>query len=368
MKLTGKLFTVGRDMKLKFVYWFAFYNPDSPTVRYRGKYVLDYLQSNYGINSYFVFPDYTLSRIIIFLRSYFSALLFPEKDSLIIIQSVYSNFFYANALKFLVKIRKKNSIYDLDDADYLRYSPDTIYYFIQNCSAVTVGSAELLKNISSKNKKTILIPCPTPDLNIIKQKRNELLTLGWIGHFSEGHKESLLKFFFPALINLPFKVKLHFLGVPEKQDYIFLMEYFSNFEKVILEIPQDIVWENEKDIQQRISNFDIGIATLLNTEFYRSKSAFKTKQCFNNGVPVLSTDVPENNLFVEHGKNGFLCSSPAEFRQRIIEIKEMSNDNYDALSTYARNTIVKFNLNRFCNDLLNTYENMNQEKFSSSKN
>lgn len=343
-------------MKLKFIYWFTFYNLDSPTVRYRGKYVLDFLQTNYSINSYFVFPSYRLEKILLFLKAYFSALLFPKKNSLIVIQSVHSDFFYATALKILVNFRKQCTIYDLDDADYLRYPPGTIYYFIKNCHAVTVGSTELKKNLSKINQNTRLITCPTPDLGITKKHRNDILTIGWIGHFGGGHKESLQKFFFPALKDLPFKVKMVFLGVVEEQDFIFLKNYFNALPNVILEIPGNIDWNKEKDIQQRISLFDIGIATLLDTEFYRSKSAFKTKQCFNNGVPVLSSDVPENNLFIEHERNGFLCAGSEDFRLRIMEINEMSHEKYMLLSACARNAVEKFDLKKFCSGLIESYE------------
>lgn len=343
-------------MKLKFIYWFTFYNLASPTVRYRGQYPLDFLKKNYGIDSYFIYPSYKFSRILLFIKAYFSALLFPRKDSLIVFQSINSNFIYANALKLLAKIRKKQAFYDLDDADYLRFPPDTIFYFIRNCSRLTVGSAELLKNLSPMSNSATLITCPTPDLNIVKQKRNTLFTIGWIGDFGTGHKESLLKLFFPSLLGLPFKVKLILLGVAKKAEYEFLINYFREFENVTVEIPQDIVWTNETDIQQRISKFDVGIATLLDNEFYRSKSAFKMKQCFNNGVPVLSSDIPENNLFLEHGKTGFFCTTPADFTQRIIEIKEMSDESYAVLSENARKSIHRFNLTKFSAELIATYE------------
>jgi glycosyltransferase involved in cell wall biosynthesis len=343
-------------MKPKFIYWFTFYNLASPTVRYRGRYPLEFLKNNYGINSYFVYPSYRLSNILHFVKAYFSALLFPKKNSLIVFQSINSNFIYSNALKLLARVRKNQSFYDLDDADYLRFKPDTIFYFIRNCSRLTVGSTELLKNLTKLNSNTTLITCPVPDLDIVKRKRNELFTIGWIGDFGTGHKESLLKLFFPSLLDLPFKVKLILLGVGKKTEYDFLTAYFKSFENVTVEIPQDIVWTDETDIQQRIATFDVGIATLLDTEFYRSKSAFKMKQCFNNGVPVLSSDIAENNLFLEHGKTGFFCKTPAEFAQRIIELKKMSDDEYATLSANARATIHRFNLKKFSEDLISTYE------------
>src|SRR5438874_10982630 len=101
-----------KDKKLKFVYWFAFYNLNSPTVRYRGKYVVDFLKKNYGINSYLILPSHRLSTILFFIRAYFSALLFPSPGSLIVIQSVYTKSFYAATLKLLVRIRRKLCFYD----------------------------------------------------------------------------------------------------------------------------------------------------------------------------------------------------------------------------------------------------------------
>lgn len=343
-------------MKLKFVYWFSFYNINSPTVRYRGKFTLDALKEHHGIDSYMILPSYDPATILLFIKAYFSALLFPKEGSLIVIQSVYTRSMYATALKLLVKIRRKNVFYDLDDADYLRYPPQTIYYFLKNCSALTLGSSELVKNLSKYNKNTVLITCPTKDLNIIKQTKNEMLTIGWIGDFTKGHKESLLRTFFPALIDLPFKVKLILMGVQRKEEYEFLSKYFPDFKNVLIEIPQNIDWMDETGIQQRIASFDIGIATLLDDEFNRSKSAFKLKQCFNNGVPVLSSNIAENNVFIDPGENGYFCDTAEEFRQRIIEFNEMSPAEYKVFSDHARNSIHRFDVKKFCADLISTYE------------
>ena len=350
------------DSKFKFVYWFAHYNLESPSVRYRGKYPLDFLKDICGIGSHFVMPGYMPATIFRFVRAYLSALLFRKPDSLIVIQRVNSNFIYANLLKLLVLIRKDNIFYDLDDADYLEYPPKSIWWFIQNCSSVVVGSTELLQNLSASNKSVFLNTSPTPDLKIVKKSKNSLFTVGWIGCYGGHHKESLLQFCFPALNNLPFKIKFVLLGVTNKTEIKFLTEYFSDFENVVLEMPQNINWTDEKSLQERIVKFDIGIATLLDNELQRSKSGFKTKQYLNNGVPVLSSDIPENNLFVEHGKNGFLCSTPADFRQRIIEINEMDPANYNRLSVAVRETICNFNLSNYCSRLIAIFEKHNLEK------
>jgi len=93
------------------------------------------------------------------------------------------------------------------------------------------------------------------------------------------------------------------------------------------------------------------VSTILDNELHRSKSAFKLKQYLNNGVPVLSSDLPENNYFLKDGRNGFLCASPEIFRQRIVEIYEMSNADYMKLSMQARQSIPNFNLSTYCETL-----------------
>jgi glycosyltransferase involved in cell wall biosynthesis len=342
--------------KLKFIYWFSYYNPASPSFRYRGQYPLEFFKDKYAINSFISIPGYSPIKIFKFIKAYFSALFFRKANSLIVIQRINSNFIYANLLKFLVKVRQSDTIYDIDDADYLEYPPETIYYFLKTCSVITVGSHELAGNLSKFNKQIILSTSPTPDLKIVKKYKNKLLTIGWIGGFGGGHKEGLLKYFFPALKELPITIRLILLGVAKKSEYEFLTVYFEPFVNVLLEMPQDIDWLDEKEIQQRISIFDIGIATLLDNEMQRSKSAFKSKQYLNNGVPVLSSDIPENNLFIEHGKNGFLCSTPADFKQRIIEINQMDQDEYKLLSERARNSTPQFDLAKYCDNLIAIYE------------
>jgi glycosyltransferase involved in cell wall biosynthesis len=347
---------------MKFIYWFAYHSPDAASVRYRGKYPLDYLREKFGIKSYFITPGYKPIKIIQFLRAYCSALFFRKKESLIVVQRIHSGFIYANLLRLLIKARKTNTVYDLDDADYLEHPEKMIYWFAKNCAMVSVGSHELRKNLSKLNKSIILNTSPTPDLTINKKNKNKILTIGWIGCFGGGHKESLINDFFPALSDLPFKVKIVLMGVTKKKDFEFLTNYFSKIANVHLEILLDTDWHDERSIQQQIATFDIGIATLFDDEFHRSKSAFKAKQYLNNGVPVLSSNVPENNYFVKHGKNGFLCSTPEEFRRRIIEIREMDEVSFLALSKNAKHTSRQFDLDQYCEKIIDTYKHAHSNK------
>jgi glycosyltransferase involved in cell wall biosynthesis len=329
--------------KLKHIYWFAYYNLDSPSVRYRAKYPLDYARNNLNIESHFIIPGYSPSRLIQFLSAYFSALLFPKKGSIIVIQRVHSNFIYSNLLKLLVNCRRNLTIYDLDDADYLEYPSKTIHYFAKNCNSVSAGSNEITNYFRSINSNAFHITSPIVDLEIIKPQRNEIFTIGWIGGFGWGHKESLYDLVFPAIKNLSFNCHFILMGVTNQKDEEEIRDYFKNSKQIDIEMNLEIDWNDEEALQHKIKTFDIGIATLLNTPVQIAKSGIKAKQYLNNGVPVLCNKLPENKNVIIDGVNGYLCNSPEEFKTKMIEFKEMDNSAYNTFSKNARQSITQFN-------------------------
>lgn len=337
-------------MKTQFIYWFAYYNLDSPSVRYRGKFPLDFFKEEKGIDNYFVVPSYRPKGMLLFLRAYLSALFFRKRNSLIVIQRVQSNFIYARLLKLLVLVRRKNTIYDLDDADYLEINPSTLYFFAKNCERIFAGSAQIKKHLSVHNSSIVFSTSPTVDLGIVKKNRNSVFTIGWIGGFGGDHKTSLIEWVFPAILHLDFPVRFTIIGVGKQEDIDFIRTYFSNNQKIEIDIPRAIDWKNEHDIQLRIVTFDVGIATLTNTELQLSKSGIKAKQYMNNGVPVLSTNLLENNTVVVDGYNGYFCSSVIDFEKRILQFAEMTETEYFSFSSNARHSIFHF-------DHLNYYRN-----------
>ncbi len=101
---------------------------------------------------------------------------------------------------------------------------------------------------------------------------------------------------------------------------------------------------------------DVGIATLLNTEIQTSKSGFKTKQYLNNGVPVLSSNLPENNNVIIDGYNGFLCSSSDAFLNRLSFIYKMPESEYGVMSKAAKDSVLRFNHSNYWEKLNELYE------------
>lgn len=342
-------------MHVRYIYWFSYFRPELPSVRYRAVYPLELLRSRYGVDYAIAFPGYDGESVLHFLRMYFSALLFRKKDSVIVVQKLYTRRIYALAMKFLFFCRRRHTQYDLDDAEYLVFPPQTIHYFLRRSSACSAGSEELLRYIRHYNPKQFLLSSPVTAHGTRKTRRNELFTVGWVGCYGGAHLECLEQLVFPALERLPFPLKLVLLGVTEDEHERSVRKRFAGNKNLVLEIPRDIDWMNEAAVYARITQFDAGLSPLQDIEMHRSKSAFKLKQYFSCGVPVAGSALGENGRFLSDNVNGFVCNSVSDYRQAILRLYAMSDVEYAAFSQAALETVPQFSLESYCETLLAFY-------------
>ena len=322
--------------------------------------MLEHLKAKHNINYHFVYPSYRLKNIARFCIALTAAMLFRKKHSVIIFQKIYTTGIYATLLKMLLFFRRKNTVYDIDDAEYLRFSDKTIKHFLCNCSAVFVGSNELLNYVIKYNKNTFLLTSPVLPFQYNGKEKNQRLTIGWIGDYGTGkevsknysHKASLKSLLFPAIKSIEFSLKLILVGVNTKEDKEEIMDYFSGNKNLMVEIPLNVNWLDETVIHHYLEQFDIGVSPMVDHEFNRAKSAFKLKQNFSCGIPALASPVGENNTFLKDGINGFLCSATEDFKEKILIFNSMSEDNYCKMSRNAANSLPEFDLEQFCIKLL----------------
>ena len=134
------------------------------------------------------------------------------------------------------------------------------------------------------------------------------------------------------------------------EDKTIIKQYFQDNLNVEIEVPTGINLHDEAGLQHRIAALDLGVAKLANSEMQLSKSGIKAKQYLNNGVPVLSTNLPENNSVVVDGLNGFFCKTTTDFMARFNQFGEMSKKDYLQFSKNARKSIVNFNHERYFAD------------------
>jgi glycosyltransferase involved in cell wall biosynthesis len=331
------------------VIFFSFYGPGSPSVRYRVVYPGQLLRSM-NIRTHICFPGYSPRRIYLFVRAFFLAL-FASERTLIVIQRVHSNRIYANLLKILVRFSKARVAYDLDDADYLVYDPTNIHYFLKNVDVNFIGSLELNSYAKQFNENSLHLSSPTLHLNLTKVKRNATFTIGWIGCYGGGHESSLIHNLYPALKQLRTPVRFTILGIQTRENKTKVMNEFATCPNIELHFP-DVDWLDETAVQQEILKFDLGIATLVDDELHRSKSAFKLKQYLNNGVPVLSSPLGENLLFLEDGLNGYFCSDAEAYYHRIQEFISMDDDTYAVFSHNAVLSAGVFEMEEYVRSML----------------
>ncbi|MES2388758.1 MAG: glycosyltransferase [Bacteroidota bacterium] len=342
-------------MNISHIYWFCYFSTEEPSVRYRALYPLAELSQNHEITYSIVYPGYSIKSILYFLYVWFGVLLFRKKDSVIVFQKIYTNHIYSLALRILLFFRRKRTLYDIDDAEYLRYNEQVIHYFMRNCEACAVGSRELYIHARLYNSNVFLLTSPVIAHNQLKTAINEHFTIGWIGYY-DAHKPNLHELVFPAVANADIDIRLIILGVTKAEDREEVISYFAGKSHVTLEMPDEINWHNEETVYEHISRFDIGVAPLLNNEFNRAKSAFKMKQCLSVGVPVLASNIGENSWFLNHSNNGFFCNTPAEYLQMIHHIKALCEEEYLALCTAAKESASDFSMGNYGNVLLDYYK------------
>lgn len=343
-------------VNLKKIILFANYNINGISTRYRGVYVLNELSKKHNIETTFVYPGYSVAEIINFLIACISVLFSDAKHTRVIYQKIHTRGVYTSVLKMLIKLKPKGSIYDTDDADYLRYDDRNIIYFIQHCEMCIVGSSALEAYAKQYNHHVAHITSPIIAHAQKKIKRNKILHIGWIGDYGENkgytpvfsHKVSLNTLLFPILLHLDFQFTLTLLGIKNPNDKLEIEAYFKNNPNITLDIPLDVSWLDEDSIYKRIESFDIGVSPLVSHAFNASKSAFKVKQYLSCGVPVLASPVGENTRFVRNEYNGYLCENTNDFMERIRHIHAMSDTEYNTLRLNSLVPISPFSMEYFC--------------------
>lgn len=95
-------------------------------------------------------------------------------------------------------------------------------------------------------------------------------------------------------------------------------------------------WKSNKDVIQKVKEFDVFIQTSL-----WEGLPFTILEAMALRKPIVATDVIGNKDAVEHGYNGFLCSSLDDFKNAVVELTQ-NKDLRNQMEANSRKRVVEF--------------------------
>jgi glycosyltransferase involved in cell wall biosynthesis len=132
------------------------------------------------------------------------------------------------------------------------------------------------------------------------------LVIGWSGSHSTSKYLHLLDGVFQELATT-FSFKLVVMGDP-------------SFTLPGVEV-EALPWKEEYEVEV-ISRFDIGVYPLPNEEWVLGKSGLKALQYMAAGIPTVATAIGTIFRIIRSGENGFLVSTPEEWKAALVELMQ----------------------------------------------
>ncbi len=223
----------------------------------------------------------------------------------------------------LSKLLKKKFIYDFDDAIWLpNYRQENkLWNHLKNYSKISkiiayadkiVAGNDFLKRYAEQfNSNVVLIPT-TIDTekvhNILTNHEVEKVKIGWTGsHTTIKYLDDMI----PVLRELEKEREFEFIVISNQKPDFKLKSF------------RFVPWNIETEIKD-LSQIQIGIMPLLDTNWARGKCGFKALQYMALGIPAVASPVGVNLKIIKNGENGFLCSNHQEWKEKLTRLLDDS--------------------------------------------
>lgn len=211
---------------------------------------------------------------------------------------------------------KKPFIFDFDDAIFISSSsipnsfieklknPQKINKIIKLCECVIAGNGYLADFALRYNSNVSIIPTSidTDKYYPMHSRRDDRVTIGWIGSITTLH-------FLKLLNNV-------FLGLSRRFPQLKLMIIGGNFSLDGFSDITCIPWSMENEISE-MKSFDIGIMPMPDNEWTRGKCGFKAILYMSMAIPCVCSAVGVNKEIIISGENGFLAETEDEWMSKL---------------------------------------------------
>ena len=196
--------------------------------------------------------------------------------------------------------------YDLSDNLYIKlFLSRKIKYLMKMSAGVIAGNQYILNYAQHAGAKNILKLPTVIDLEKYASippnyKKNKNFTIGWIGSPSTTKYLEILKEPL-AELGLKIPILLYLVGADINYDIS-----IDNIE--IVSIP----W-SEKNEQEALKVFDVGVMPLYDNPWEKGKCAFKLIQYMASFLPVVASDVGMNAEIINNYNNGFVAKNSGDW-------------------------------------------------------
>ena len=221
----------------------------------------------------------------------------------------------------IARVFKKEIIYDFDDAIWI---PNTsqenrISSFLkwnkkvsQICKwshGISAGNA-YLADFASKFNSNVTINPTTIDTdhlhNKLKNQESEKIIIGWTGSHSTLR---YIDFVIPILEKLEYHLDFEFHVIANQNPNLELKSF------------RFVPWRKETEVEDLLK-FNIGIMPLETDPWSEGKCGFKALQYLALGTPTIASPIGVNKDIVLEGENGFLCSTPSEWEEKLTLLQD----------------------------------------------
>jgi glycosyltransferase involved in cell wall biosynthesis len=216
----------------------------------------------------------------------------------------------------IAKLLRRKYIYDFDDAIWLPNYSETnsrfhwvkAYWKVNYCMkwahSVSAGNEYLASYARKYNSNVRIIPT-TIDTdyhhNIAVDHHVLPPVIGWTGsHTTMRYLDELI----PVVKRLEQRHSFEFVVISNED---------PGYE---LDSLRFVKWQKETEIED-LSRIQIGVMPLQHDIWSEGKCGFKGLQYMSLGMATVMSPVGVNTSIIEHGKNGYLASTTAEWEEKL---------------------------------------------------
>ncbi len=217
-------------------------------------------------------------------------------------------------LKILTKIKsifRGKILFDFDDAIWLDNfgGLDPFIDLVTKVDYVSCDNTYLLDKSKNYCNKTFIVNGPAQvNYNTSKHSNKSKIIIGWIGSQYTLFYLNLIVDVIEELSLLYNNIEFRICGIGRNYDKL---PKFRNIKFSTL------AYYDNKTMIKEISNFDIGVYPIDESELSLGRGSLKATLYMSCGIPVVASAIGHNCNIIKNGFNGFLANSKNEWFESL---------------------------------------------------